>query len=135
MLQTLGSNESYRSSEPALGEDHGQSLNFSHYIDILKSRIFYFLLPFGLISILGLYFAAIQKPNYLSEGKILVETQRIAPDLVRPIVTATASERIQLIQQRILTRDNLLSIASKFGLFPERSGILDLMRKVPRSSL
>ena len=129
MLQTLGSNDSYRSSEPAFGEDHAQSLNFSHYIDILKRRFFYFLVPFGLISILGLYFAAIQKPSYLSEGKILVESQVIAPDLVRPIVTATASERIQLIQQRIMTRDNLLSIANKFGLFPQQSGILDLMRQ------
>jgi uncharacterized protein involved in exopolysaccharide biosynthesis len=129
VLQTLGSNDSYRSSEPAFGEDHAQSLNFSYYIDILKRRFFYFLVPFGLISILGLYFAAIQKPSYLSEGKILVESQVIAPDLVRPIVTATASERIQLIQQRIMTRDNLLSIANKFGLFPQQSGILDLMRQ------
>ena len=129
MLQTLGSNDSYRSSEPAFGEDQAQSLNFSYYIDILKRRFFYFLVPFGLISILGLYFAAIQKPSYLSEGKILVESQVIAPDLVRPIVTATASERIQLIQQRIMTRDNLLSIANKFGLFPQQSGILDLMRQ------
>ncbi|SHG98902.1 GumC family protein [Bradyrhizobium erythrophlei] len=129
MLQTLGSNDSYRSSEPAFGEDQAQSLNFSYYIDILKRRFFYFLVPFGLISILGLYFAAIQKPSYLSEGKILVESQVIAPDLVRPIVTATASERIQLIQQRIMTRDNLLSIANKFGLFPQQPGILDLMRQ------
>ena len=106
-----------------------QGLNFGHYVDVLKRRIFYFLLPFGLVSILGLYFAAILKPNYLSEGKILVETQRIAPDLVRPIVTATANERIQVIQQRILTRDNLLSIASKFGLFPGPVGVLELMRE------
>jgi uncharacterized protein involved in exopolysaccharide biosynthesis len=132
VLQTLGSNESYRPSEPAFSEDHGQGLNFSHYIDILKRRFFYFVLPFGLVSILGLYLAAIQKPNYLSEGKILVETQRIAPDLVRPIISATASERIQLIQQRIMTRDNLLSIASKFALFPQRSGTLDLMRESTR---
>jgi len=129
VLQTLGSNDSYRSSEPAFGEDQAQSLNFSYYIDILKRRFFYFLVPFGLISILGLYFAAIQKPSYLSEGKILVESQVIAPDLVRPLVTATASERIQLIQQRIMTRDNLLSIANKFGLFPQQSGILDVMRQ------
>ena len=54
MLQTLGSNESYP-SEPGLGEDHVQSLNVRHYIDILKRRFFYFLLPFGVISILGLY--------------------------------------------------------------------------------
>ena len=129
MLQTLGSNEPYRSSEPAFGEDRGQSLNFSHYIDILKRRFFYFLIPFGLISIIGLWFAAIQKPSYLSEGKILVESQAIASDLVRPLVTATPNERIQLIQQRIMTRDNLLSIANKFGLFPQQTEILDLMRQ------
>jgi uncharacterized protein involved in exopolysaccharide biosynthesis len=129
VLQTLGSDESYRSSEPALAEDHGQSVDFSHYIGIFKRRFFYFLLPFGLITILGLFLAALQKPNYLSEGTILVESQVIAPDLVRPIVTATASERIQLIQQRVMTRDNLLSIADKFGLFRGRSEILELMRK------
>jgi uncharacterized protein involved in exopolysaccharide biosynthesis len=129
VLQTLGSDESYRSSEPVFTEDHGQGLNFGHYVDILKRRFFYFLLPFGVVSVLGLYLAAIQKPNYLSEGKILVESQVIAPDLVRPIVTATASERIQLIQQRVLTRDNLLLIANKFELFPRRSEILDLMRQ------
>jgi uncharacterized protein involved in exopolysaccharide biosynthesis len=129
VLQTLGSDEAYRSSEPAFSEEYGQGLNFSHYVDILKRRFFYFLIPFGLISILGLYLAAIQKPDYFSEGKILVESQVIAPDLVRPVVTATASERIQLIQQRIMTRDNLLSVANKFGLFPQRSGILDLMRQ------
>jgi uncharacterized protein involved in exopolysaccharide biosynthesis len=128
VLQTLAPNESYRSGELAFGEDQGQSPNLNHYIDILKRRIFYFLLPFGLISILGLYVAAIQQPKYLSEGKILVESQVIAPDLVRPIVTATASERIQLIQQRILTKDNLISVANKFDLFPGRSRV-DSMRK------
>jgi protein tyrosine kinase modulator len=129
VLQTLASNESYRSPD-AFGEDHqGQSLNLGHYFDILKRRFFFFLFPFGLISILGLYLAAIQKPSYLSEGKVLVESQSIAPDLVKQIATATASERIQLIQQRILTRENLLSVAHKFELFPNQPGILDLMRK------
>jgi uncharacterized protein involved in exopolysaccharide biosynthesis len=129
MLQTLASNESYRAVEPAFGGDQAQGLNFSYYIDVLKRRFFYFLLPFGLISILGLFLAAIQKPNYLSEGKILVESQVIAPDLIRPIMTATASERIQLIQQRVFTRERVLSIAGKFGLFPQQPEILDLMRK------
>jgi uncharacterized protein involved in exopolysaccharide biosynthesis len=126
VLQTLGSNESYGSGEPAF-EEYGRDAGLGYYTGILKRRFFYFVFPFGLISILGLYAAAIQKPNYLSEGKILVESQVIAPDLVRPIVTVTASERIQSIEQRIMTRDNLLSIASKFGLFPGQSGVLDLM--------
>lgn len=129
MLQTLAPNESYGPSDLALGEESSQGLNFTHYFDILKRRIFYFLLPFGLVSILGLCVAAIQKPSYLSEGKILVETQRIAPDYVRPLVTTTATERVQLIQQRLLTRDNLLFVANKFGLFPEQREVVDLMRE------
>lgn len=129
VLQTISSNDSFHSGEAAFGDDRGQGLNFGHYFDVLKRRFFYFLLPFGLISVLGLYVAAIQKPNYLSEGKILVESQAIAPDLVRPVVTTTANERLQLIQQRIMTRDNLLSVANKFGLFPKRLDISDLMRQ------
>jgi uncharacterized protein involved in exopolysaccharide biosynthesis len=132
VLQTLGSDETYRSREPALGEDHQQGLNLVYYLDILKRRFFYFLGAFGLVSILGLYLAAIQQPIYLSEGKILVQSQEIAPDIVTPVMTATASERTQLIQQRVMTRDHLLLIASRFGLFPhasDSSEILELMRK------
>ena len=129
MLQTLAPDQSRPRASLTFSEESGPSLSFDYYIDILKRRVFFFLLPFGLVSIFGLYFAAVQKPNYLSEGKILVETQRIAPDFVRPIVTASAGERIQLIQQRLLTRDHLLSVANKFGLFPRRSEIVELMRE------
>jgi protein tyrosine kinase modulator len=129
VLQPLASSESYRPID-AFGEGHqSQSLNLGHYFETFRRRFFFFLFPFGLISVLGLYLAAIQKPDYLSEGKILVESQSIAPDLVKPIGTATASERIQLIQQRVLTRENLLSLANKFGLFSKQVRVLDLMRK------
>jgi uncharacterized protein involved in exopolysaccharide biosynthesis len=129
LLQTLAPQEPYRSGEFAIGNDNEQRLDVGYYLDVLRRRIFYFLIPFGLISILGLFLAALQKPNYLSEGRILIESQRIAPDLVRPTSTATASERIQLIQQRILTRDILLATARKFRLFEGRSDVADLMRK------
>ena len=133
VLQTLAPNESYHPTELAFDQDRGQSINFAHYFDILKRRIFYFLVPFGLFSVFGLYWAANVTPSYLSEGKILAQTQRIATDLVRPVITATPIERVQVIRQRFLTRDNLLSIAAKFGLFSERPGIkpyqiLELMR-------
>lgn len=132
MLQTLGSDEIYHPNEPALGADDLQGQNLYYYLDILRQRFFYFLGVFGLISTLGLYLAAIQKPIYLSEGKILVQSQEIAPDIITPVITATASERAQLIQQQVVTREHLLSIASQFGLFPhasDASDIFDLMRK------
>ncbi len=138
MLQTLSPIETYRSAELALEDNRGdQGLNVGHYINILRRRIFYFLVPFGLISVIGLCGAALVKPTYLSEGKILLETQRIAPDLVRPVVTSTPVERVLLIRQRLQASNNLLSIANKFDLYSEQPGIkkyeiVDLMRKNTR---
>jgi uncharacterized protein involved in exopolysaccharide biosynthesis len=135
VLQTLASNEPYRSPDGFSDAPSGQSLNVGQYLEIFSRRFFYFLVPFGLVSIVGLYVAAIQKPTYLSEAKILVESQSIAPDLVKQIATTTAGERIQLIQQRILTRENLLSVANKFGLFSDQAQIVDLMRKATQIKL
>src|SRR5262249_8212932 len=81
------------------------------------------------------FLVIIQRPIYLSEGKILVESPEIPTDLVRPTVTEAANQRIQVIQQRIMTRDNLLAVIAKFKLFPgERewmssTQLLDLMRQ------
>ncbi len=106
-----------------------------HYIAIARRRFFYFFIPFFLALVVGFLIVAIQRPIYQAEGKILVETQDIPVDLVRPTVTDTANQRIQVIQQRIMTRDNLLEIVKKFGLFPSQqqwmssSQLLDLMRE------
>jgi uncharacterized protein involved in exopolysaccharide biosynthesis len=73
--------------------------------------------------------------TYESVGKILVESQQIPTELVRPTVTSAAAERIQVIEQRTMTRENLLAIADKFKLFPEKRALMsptqlvELMRK------
>jgi capsule polysaccharide export protein KpsE/RkpR len=54
--------------------------------------------------------------KYLSQSKILISSQEIPTDLVRPTVATLSNERIQYIEQRIMTRDNLLAIAKKFNL-------------------
>ena len=132
MLQTVGSDEIYRTREQALALEQEQSIDLRFYANVLKGRFLYFLGVFGLVSTVGLYVAAILKPIYMSEGKILVQSQEISPDILTPVATATAGERAELIQQRVLTRERLLSIADKFHLFPHASNaadILDLMRK------
>jgi uncharacterized protein involved in exopolysaccharide biosynthesis len=131
VLQTLGSNDGYETSEPIIGADRGSSLGSNDYLEIFKRRFFYFLIPFILASIPGLYVAAIQKPTYLSEGTILLEAQTIASDIVQPVISTRVDDRLQSIQQRITTRDTLLSIANKFDLFPARSpsDVAENMRK------
>ena len=130
MLQTYSSQH-----QQQLLDDRAEGAGLVHYLEIAKRRLFYFGIPFVLLFALGVLVVAIQRPIYLAEGKILVETQEIPADLVRPTVTDTANQRIQVIQQRIMTRDNLLAIVNKFGLFASQkqwmSGtqLLDLMRE------
>ncbi len=121
-------------AQQAFAEEAGPG-GLEHYIALAKRRLFYFVIPFVVALVLGSLIVAIQRPIYQAEGKILVETQDIPADLVRPTITDTANQRIQVIQQRIMTRDNLLEIVKKFGLFPSQqrwmssSQILDLMRE------
>jgi uncharacterized protein involved in exopolysaccharide biosynthesis len=111
-----------------------QTLDPLHFLGILKNRKYYGLIPFVGAFAIGFAAAMLWPPTFLSEGKILVESQQIPIDLVRPTVTATAAERIATIQQRVMTRDNLLRIVDKYELFADqrdrlsRTDLLDLMR-------
>jgi uncharacterized protein involved in exopolysaccharide biosynthesis len=128
MLQTYSSDYEMPAQEP----DEG--LDLFYYAAILRKRFLYALLPFILVAAAGIAVAMLWPPTYLSEGKILVESQQIPVDLVRPTVTATAKERIQVIQQRVITRDNLLALLDKYKLYADqrerlsRTELLDRMR-------
>jgi capsular polysaccharide biosynthesis protein len=98
-------------------EDYGQSFDPAYLIGLLKRRIFYFVIPFLLVVLLGAGVVAIQRPIYRAEGKILVESPEIPPELVHPTITEVANERVQVIQQRIMARDNLMAVVNKFDLF------------------
>jgi uncharacterized protein involved in exopolysaccharide biosynthesis len=112
-----------------------QGLDPSHYFKILKKRKFYILVPFILVAAAGFAVVMLWPPTYLSEGKILVESQQIPTDLVRPTVTATGRERVQVIEQRVMTRDNVLAIMDRYQIFADRrdtlsrTELLDLMRE------
>jgi hypothetical protein len=99
-------------------------LSPAYYLNLLKRRLFYFAIPFFPIFVAGLFVAMLWPATYLSQGKILVQSQQIPIELVRPTVTTLASERIQVIEQRVMTRDNLLEIAKKFQLFPEQKNLM-----------
>ncbi len=124
-----------RGSMHAAYEAPNQGLDPRQYISILKRRWAFLLVPIVLVLAGGITLVALKRPIYLAEGKILVESQQIPTDLVRPTITATANERIQVIEQRIMVRDNLMAIVDKFQMFPDRRAhlsttqLLDMMRE------
>ncbi|MDN3275931.1 hypothetical protein QWJ07_16840 [Frankia sp. RB7] len=132
MLQKIDFEDNF---DGPLEQDRSHLLRPSYYLDIIKRRWLFFVVPFVLIAAAGTAAVLIWPPTYLSEGKILVQSQQIPTELVRSTVTSAAQERIQVIQQRTMTRDNLIAIADKFQLFPEKRALMsvtelvDLMKK------
>lgn len=55
---------------------------------------------------------------YRSTTTIMVETQRIPERYVNSVVSGTVSDRINMVQQSVLSRSSLEKIASEFKLFP-----------------
>ncbi len=126
MLQKIDFEDDFQD----LQDDRGHLLRPSYYWTIFKKRWPYFVLPFLLIASAGVAGAFLWPPTYLSEGKILVQSQQIPSELVRSTVTNAAQERIQVIQQRTMTRDNLIAIADKFQLFPEKRTLMSVTELV-----
>ncbi len=106
-------------SENELDSDGGPGLTLARLFEIAKRRAFYFAIPFLLVFAGGTLLTIAWPAKYLSQGTILVSSQEIPADLVRPTVSTFATERIQVIEQRIMTRDNLLGLAKKYGLRPD----------------
>lgn len=115
--------------------ENSRLLSPRYLLDAARRRLFYFLVPFLLIAGLGVTTVFWLPAIYYSEARILIEGQQIPTDLVRPTVTTMPTQRIQLIEQRLMTRDNIMALVEKFRLFPEErstlapSEIVDLFRR------
>src|SRR5579864_7441435 len=104
--------------------DRSYLLRPAFYWELVKRRWILFIIPVVPILVVGLAVAALWPATYLSEGKILVQSQLIPTELVRPTVTNAAQERIQVIEQRVMTRENLLAMIDKFHLFPDKRALM-----------
>lgn len=111
-----------------------QDIDLKRFTDILRRRYLLLFLPAAMIFV-GACVVAYKLPRlYEASAKILVESQQIPTSLATSTVTANALERIQTIQQRLMTRENLQRIAAKFSLFGDGktpaspTAIVDMMR-------
>src|SRR6476469_6078439 len=126
MLQKVDFEDDFQAVE----EDRSYLLQPAFYSALLKRRWAYFFIPFLLVASAGAGVSLLLPATYSSEGKILVQSQQIPTELVRPTVTNAAQERIQVIEQRTMTRENLLAIIDKFQLFPEQRNLMSVTQLI-----
>ncbi|MDZ3991734.1 GumC family protein [Pseudomonas sp. Teo4] len=95
-------------------------LSLKDYISIIKDRALLLGVSIVVILAVTVAVAVTVPPIYQSTGTILVESQQISPDLVSANNNSFADERIEVIRQRVMTRENLLRIINKYNLFADK---------------
>lgn len=89
------------------------------YPQIIKRRKWSLFVPAMMISLAGLITAIALPPVYKSSSTILIEEQEIPQDLVMTTVTSFAEQRLQTINQRIMSTTRLLEIIKRFDLYKD----------------
>jgi succinoglycan biosynthesis transport protein ExoP len=87
------------------------------YLEIVKRRKWSLILPAVIIFLIAGIVALALPSIYQSQSTILIEEQEIPTDFVMTTVTGYAEQRIQQINQRIMSFSRLLDIIQRFDLY------------------
>ncbi len=58
-------------------------------------------------------------PTYTTSARLLVEEPQIPDSMIETVVETDAGQQLEVIEQRLLTRANMLDIARKFNVFED----------------
>jgi polysaccharide chain length determinant protein (PEP-CTERM system associated) len=95
-------------------------IDLKFYLAVFLRRLPYFLVIAALVAAVGVTLAAILPPAYRSQASMLVEPQQIPGDLAQATVVVDPFEQAQIIEQRIMTRANLVELAERIGLYADQ---------------
>ncbi|SIT16963.1 Uncharacterized protein involved in exopolysaccharide biosynthesis [Roseivivax lentus] len=88
------------------------------YLSLFLRRLPYFLVVATIVSTISITVAVSLPPAYVSQMRLVVESPQIPEDLAASTVRTPALEQLQIIEQRLLTRANLLDLARRLQVLP-----------------
>ena len=97
-------------------------MDFRFYVSLFLRRFHWFALVAILFSAAGITLARLLPTVYVAEAKLVVESEQIPDELAASTVRTEATEQLQIIQQRILTRDTLLEMANRLQIYAALPG-------------
>jgi len=105
------------------------------YIEIARRRKKSLILPFLLVVTVAVVAAVVIPPQYKSTSTILIEEQEIPREYVVSTINSYAEQRLQSINQQVISTTKLLEIINKYNLYSDlkkrltNEEIVDKMRK------
>ncbi len=102
-----------------------RSLNLDDYLSILKRRGWIMLLPLILLPILTVAYSYTIPPQFLSQTLVLVEGQRVAEGIVKPVISADLDSRLSSMKEQILSRSSIQPIIDRYNLYADKKMSMD----------
>jgi polysaccharide biosynthesis transport protein len=96
------------------------NLDPRYALAVFLRRLPYFLVITAFLTAIGVSVAFILPPVYKTSASMLVEAQQIPGELAQSTVPVNPYEQAQIIEQRIMTRANLVQLAERIGLYEDR---------------
>lgn len=93
------------------------NLDFTFYWKLFWRRLPVMMMFILVCSTLGVITALKLPETWSTSARLLVEEPQISDDLVRATIETSAVEQLDIIQNRLLTRANLIDIANRFNVF------------------
>jgi uncharacterized protein involved in exopolysaccharide biosynthesis len=105
-----------------MGQPSVTHAGINDYLGVVKRRGNLFFGIAAAILLAGVAIAYRVPPLYASKGVLLAEQPGVSDRAVRSTVPTFPEERVRIVTQRVLTRDNLERIIEDNGLYPELAG-------------
>ena len=107
-----------------------KSYTIEEYIEILRKRIWYIIIPFILIFSAAYVYTIVAPRLYKATTLVLVSPQSIPQDYVRATVTSKVEERLQSIAQDVLSRTRLERIITELNIYQQERGKMPMEQVV-----
>lgn len=95
------------------------TFDLRYWLAILRLRALLFATVVILVVAIATVLALQLPTTYRSSAQLLVENPQIPNDLAASTVRTDVGEQLQIIQQQLRTRQNLLDVADRLQLFPD----------------
>jgi len=100
-------------------------LNVEDYLGILKRRGWIILVPLVLLPILTYSASYTVAPQYMSKTTILIDSQKVPDNLVKPVVSSDLDSRLASMREQILSRTSLQPIIERYSLYANKHMSMD----------
>ena len=93
------------------------------YLSLFVRRLPAFLLVAAIVTAISVVVAVTLPPAYESRTRLIVESPQIPDELAPSTVRLPGKERLQIIENRLLTRPNMLDIARRLNVLANQEGM------------